>query len=109
MLCVQLEKEGGKESGKEEHTSGEEEEDEDEEPAPGTLSGASQMQDSAILDDFINGASLQVTERNGEHLSADPDLQHSAVSTSFRTLCALRFPVSKRRQRVRACDTWRME
>ena len=43
---------------------------EDEEPAPEALStGATTAQDSAILDDFINGASLQVTERNGDSLS----------------------------------------
>ncbi len=42
---------------------------EEEVPLPEALSSTVQTQDSAILEDFINGASLQVTERNGDNPS----------------------------------------
>ena len=107
-LHFQFEKETGKDFGKEQRTPGEEEEDEDEEPLPETFSGASQLQNSAILDDFINGASLQVTERNGE---ASLLIQTCSIllSSSCKAKMLGTFLFVLEQLRDRACDSCRRE
>ena len=77
-MFAQLEKEESKTTGGEQQSTVNGAEG-DEEILPEDLAtGATQARDSTILEDFMNGASWQVTERNGDQF-------YPAISTMTRS------------------------